>query len=821
MKLSKFSVLILPWPCFVGVPDYPPPSFQEATGTVMPVASSSNLALQSSSTLVPPTTSPTQSAAHHHEISECDLTIGRASPTETPSASESEESLENIPPSSTEEIVPFPCQSPSLGSLKYTDTSVSPSSDSLSRGRTKSKLASILDMTQDDSPEAEEPEPETLPPPPRSTKKRLLSLSPLRTLFPPKHQALQSRALSAHPPGTHPYSSTPRSTHFFRSTTSLASSSMLRLPFGASTLTLTANKQPDDAKSVSGKSTRRFFHSSNKEKDKGKERRQRENVDYSDESLESWEILESDEKVACRKIDTEPRSLMAMITSAPESPPSPTIGSDISSPTRSLSFTYGAPPAPTSDPALSSVVNMPHQPNLAPPQTQLAPSWNEPHPLSLRDKKVAEAIQPFLNRRPKKGHHRSKTVPSPIVVPPPTLPGAGPPVTTVRTRMNMVHDNQNEQLAVNVETVTSEPETRREEIRVEEEEKSVTVDENTYDFQRALDTPLPSSPVQSSFLSPPQASPKVVPTSASSSPSSRTINIPSPATPVPARDGTVLNEDKRGEYFSGGVQPLPAPIPKAPKVAELLDTPIPKPVEIECVCKHHSAASLSSVHSSPIFRRSPSPPNSISQIHIPQRFHTPPLSMSSFSSRVDHRQHYLGRPLPRPPQPQPQPPPSGQGSRNVVVDSIYAGHEPYSVQSSSPNTTTTVPEGLLIDLENNDDDSNMSGYWTPPLIEEHSHHLVHFPSGHLTPNQMSTPVGSRVHTPDYSVRSRVHTPDYSVRSRVHTPDHSVRSMPLSFSSANASSISGLSEMTDLDLLAAALGEPGNNGADYEVGRRFS
>jgi hypothetical protein len=46
-------------------------------------------------------------------------------------------------------------------------------------------------------------------------------------------------------------------------------------------------------------------------------------------------------------------------------------------------------------------------------------------------------------------------------------------------------------------------------------------------------------------------------------------------------------------------------------------------------------------------------------------------------------------------------------------------------------------------------------------------------------------------------------------------------MPLSFSSANASSISGLSEMTDLDLLAAALGEPGNNGADYEVGRRFS
>lgn len=156
--------------------------------------------------------------------------------------------------------------------------------------------------------------------------------------------------------------------------------------------------------------------------------------------------------------------------------------------------------------------------------------------------------------------------------------------------------------------------------------------------------------------------------------------------------------------------------------------------------------------------------------------------MSSPSPQFSQRRHYQGRPLPRPPQP----------PRNVVVDSIYAGHETYPAQASgSPNTS--CPEGLLIDLEN-DMDGNVSGSWTPPF-DEHSHLQFYPPSAPMTPNRTSP-----------------------VNSLTPTPDPSIRSLPLSFSSGNVSSLSGLSDMTDLDLLAAALNE-GESGTDYEVGTR--
>ncbi|KAF9446474.1 hypothetical protein P691DRAFT_184036 [Macrolepiota fuliginosa MF-IS2] len=677
-----------------------------------------------------------RSIERQHDMSESESSLGRVSPSDTPSASESEDSLEFIDAARQPELsareredqrgrqgIEFPCGSPSLGSSTYVNTSVSPSSESgLPRGRAKTKLKSTLDLTEEDII----PEPEPEPSPVRSTKKRFLSLSPLRTLFPPKqHQALQARALSAHPPGTSPYA-TPRSTHFFRSTTSLASSSMLRLPFAASTLTLTANK-PESVK-VSKK-----FFQSGKEKEK-----EREYDECSAESLESWEILETEDSRRT-VFEYEPRSLMAMIAPVPDSPSS--VLSPELSPTRSLSFTYGAPPTPTALSPLSPIVS---QPASVSTQTQsTTQSWNEPHPLSLRDRKVAEAIEPFLKRRPRKDgtHHRSRTAPSPIVVPPVSL-GTGPLVTTVRTRMNPANNHQDNQMAMRAAAE------RREPITASERGDGIgRIDENIHELQRALETPLPSSPIQSLL---------------SSSPSSVTIHLASPTTPK----GGMMLEDNVEE---SGVQPSPGP---TPKVAMMLDTPIVRPAPIGRVCEQHSPTEKV-LASKPKQNHSTTPPRP-----PPSHYHQHSESAMFSSPSQVGRRHYRGRPLPRPPQVQPP--------RNVVVDSIYAGHEAFPSQTSgSPNTT--CPEGLLIDFEDGAD-ANVSGSWTPPW-DEHSHQL-HPSSAPMTPNRIS-PIGSP-------------SP---------TPDSSIRSLPLSL--GNVSSISGLSEMTDLDLLAAALGE-GNNGEDYEV-----
>lgn len=727
-------------PLLPAVPDYPPPSFQEAMGA-SPEPSCAATQASPSSLEIPSRQSPD----HQVDLSESEHSMSRGSPSETPSASESEDSLEIVgaprPQGRARNqdsrsrgrqgiIFPSPSPTPSLGSPTYVNTNISPSSESvLSRGRTRTKLMSQLDMTEDSPEPDEEPELSLV----RSTTKRFLSLSPLRTLFPPKHQVSQERAFSAHPtPGTSPYAAPP-SAHFFRSTTSLASSSVLRLPFSTSTLTLTVHK-PESVKSS------RLFQN-NEEK-----RRERESEEGFDDE---WEMVESENS---HRTEPEPRSLMAVIMPGPDTP-DPVLSPEVS-PTRSLSFTYGAPLTPTT---LSPMVP---QPNPAPPQPQPpTPSWNEPHPLSLRDKKVAEAIEPFLRRQPRKGgHHRSKTTPNPIVIPS-NPPNVGPQVTTVRTRMNPAR-NQNNQPATNSNTDGHVHSGERHDETSERGDMTPVADESTHDFQRALQTPLPSSPLQAR-QSPPLMKNSPIPVS--SSPSSMMITISSPTTPVPARGGVVFGDGGR----EGNVQPSPR---SAPKAAEILDTPVQRPNDLGYICKHYTPTAKIPVPVTykPCLQPSPSP--------VSLAVHSVENAMS-VSSRAARR-HYPGRPLPRPPQ-APQP------SRNVVVDSIYAGHESYTSHSSdSPNTS--IPEGLLIDLDN-DADANVSGSWTPPFDE------LYPPSAPMTPRRLSP-----------------------ITSSENTPDPSVRSLPHSFSSGNASSISGLSDMTDLDLLAAALTD-GNGSADYEVG----
>ena len=775
---TQYSELILL--VFLGVPNYPPPTFQEAMGMI-PAPKSSALAQLSSATSAARETDHCLQTWHHQ--SESETSIGRTSSTGVPSTSASEESLEMISPQPEDQEIEFPpCLVSSPRSLSSTDTSISPTSDSLTRGQAKSKMASTLDLNDpdEDIDHGHAPEPGLVR---TCTKKRFLSLSPLRTLFPPKqHQAMHARALSAHPPGTSPYCGS-RSAHFFRSTTSLASASVLRFPiFGASSLTISGNndRQTDDAKPTGGKSNRKLLPSKNREKEK---QRLNEDGTSDNESFESWEVLGRDGEVESRRIGNEPHSLIV----SPSDPLSPEVINSEVSQTRSLSFTYGAPPDPIT---LSPIDPTPIPTHL--PSTQTASSCTEPHPLSLRDRKIQEAIQPFLNRQPKRhrGSHRKskvKVAPSTTTVSPPVLSGAGPPVTRVRTKMNqVVNNNQNEQqqtiltvVANSIDMVVPRSQERPEDQDINTAEgNAMIVDMNGHEFQKALNTPLPSSPIHAP--SPVIHSNASVLRPESLASFSSSVNIchssPKASRPIQDEDGAMLGNDGRREV---GVQ-LISPGPTL-SVTKMLGT---QEETVDCVWKHHSTpyeALVTSLNSS--LRNSPSRTTS-SPVKIQKQFDTTPVMSST--SQGSQRRHYQGRPLPRLPSQTSQSNPS----RNAVVDSIYAGHEMYP-PSGRPNTSM-VPEGLLIDLEHDDQDTSEAS--TPPF-NDHIYQM----------NISSAPMTPKL--------------DSSVSSLISSPDHSDHSLLLS-SSADLSSFRNLPEMTDLEILATTLGEGNQNGSrgmDNEVG----
>lgn len=233
------------------------------------------------------------------------------------------------------------------------------------RGRTKSRGVVEYDSEQEHSP-------------PTTPKKRHLSLSPLRTLFPYRPMNIPDRAMSAHPsPNPSPYSYS-RSSFPFLSTTSLkmsmSTSSFLRLP-----LTTTSSATSERHESFLTRTLSSF---------KGKERERHE-------SLDAWEVIES-----------EPEPLILPL----DEPSSPRLKS---SPTRSQSFSYGSPVDTIR--AIDTVT-------ISPPS-----STNSPHPLSLRDRKAPPV--PFV-KRPKQRPAPPPPAPTPLADPVPI----GPVLTSVRTR---------------------------------------------------------------------------------------------------------------------------------------------------------------------------------------------------------------------------------------------------------------------------------------------------------------------------------------------------------------------------------------------------
>ena len=170
------------------------------------------------------------------------------------------------------------------------------------RGRSTLRIPERLTIDPDASPIENQSNMSPISP----TKRRFLSLSPLRTILSPR--LLTDRPMSAHPsPGSSPYAASSRNV-LFRSSVNLATSSMMKLP-------LSPDKNDNSL-------TRKLFG-------KGKEK------------LDTWEVL--DEVNYPDEFEAEgdyPSSLMSAVQSLKLSPTFITGNS----PTRSQSFTVGVRP---------------------------------------------------------------------------------------------------------------------------------------------------------------------------------------------------------------------------------------------------------------------------------------------------------------------------------------------------------------------------------------------------------------------------------------------------------------------------------------------
>lgn len=265
---NSLNSLILLLKNYVEIPDYPPPSFQEAISSppLSVCPSTTTLGFYSSGRVIP------HSAPVHFD---------NLSPRgDVNSDSDSEESLE---------IVQVPVYAGQPGQISR---SLAESELEVQR-RGRASFDSDAPLTPTSS---------------TRSKRRHVSLSPLRTLFPHKPIALQDRALSAQPAS--PYSF-PRNTSLFRSTTSLktvSTGSFFRLPLSSMSSTSLVRAERKGSK--------------------GKEK--------STEPLESWEILGSEQP-------EPPTSLMSAVESL-TNPPSPNSASPSSSPTQNSPstsvFTY-------------------------------------------------------------------------------------------------------------------------------------------------------------------------------------------------------------------------------------------------------------------------------------------------------------------------------------------------------------------------------------------------------------------------------------------------------------------------------------------------
>ncbi|PPR04592.1 hypothetical protein CVT24_012020 [Panaeolus cyanescens] len=319
-----------------GIPDYPPPSFQEAIMSLPSSVASSVVSLvtptlaptnvQEPIPEVPETIQEVPEPVQDEERESANQTAGSSSSregTSSPDGSDLDDDIEiidarTIPISSTDlpsgrqlttkiqldwrkrRGVDFPGLPPLNEDNLHKSADSLHDTQKLNRGRTVKARPSVkIDI----DPEAVAEDSPITP------KKRFLSLSPLRTFFPPRSPVHQERAMTAQPASPMTLYSASKST-FFRSSSSLAAPSFLRLPSASSS---PSKNEPSRS--------RKIFPTA-----KGKDR------------LDSWEVLDGN---VCAEVDQLGKPIRRTLTNKILS------GADnveeTASPTRSLSFSFGRP----------------------------------------------------------------------------------------------------------------------------------------------------------------------------------------------------------------------------------------------------------------------------------------------------------------------------------------------------------------------------------------------------------------------------------------------------------------------------------------------
>lgn len=448
------------------VPNYPPPSFQEAISSPVVSVCPSTLTLVATLTSPVSTTHPSSMSLISSETAPgpSRTAPSDASIAERGSTSDSDDSLLIIESNSVPPDHGLPTGINLNARVRETvrhrrgvefPGEQAPTTLPEVRGRSSQRPTPILDLA------AICDGPEVVPSPSISSpKRRFLSLSPLRTIFPSKTPQSGDRPQTAHPtPGTSPYMQSPKGSTFFRSTTSLATASFLRLP-----LSSVANNGKPEKRS-------RLFGS--KGKDKTKEIQQ-------NEALDAWEELCADDS------SETPTSLLSVVEAACKCA-SPTTSA---SPTRSVSFTYGGATPETYRSLLASLPT-PQSPASSPPQKENAA--NSVHPLSLRDRK---SPLPFVKRPV-----RRSPAPTPPRIQVPIPVPLEPVVTTVRTRLppsSTAHPSS----AIARSTVTAH--VAKPSPLSLDSVKAATSEESPADssFWKAVGTPLPTTPVKSTLMLP-------------------------------------------------------------------------------------------------------------------------------------------------------------------------------------------------------------------------------------------------------------------------------------------------------------------------------
>ncbi|KAG6887978.1 hypothetical protein C0995_011261 [Termitomyces sp. Mi166 len=565
-------------------PDYPPPSFLEATSVPVSSSNATFVALSQSVSPIAPTglsstlpmTSPVQTLMSPPSST---LSSGNDFDSDT-------SSLEIIDMDS----LPVEGQLPSGLKLEENirrdwlnrrGVEFPSPPESQVRGRSKNRSRAILDSDSEDGTE------ETLYAL-RQTSQKNKNLSPLRTLFPYRAMTVE-QPLSASP-NSSPYSS--------RSSLPFLSATSLKMPGSTTSIS-----------SVKGEGffSRRFLSF------KGKERAK--------ESLDVWEIVEKQ----------------------------PDLHSDnISSPTRSQSFTSGMPVHP--------VVKGQAPPT--PPTPIVTTSATAPHPLSLRDRKPPPV--PFVTR-PKK-----KTPPPPpkpislVSVP------QGPILVSVRTRIPPPPPRKSVHLA-------SSP-------LVHDSWCPSNLDSDTESnsiLQRAIITPLPVSPIEGGspttpVLSSPTESISV--SACASSPTSPTVLDHQ----TPKWENDITAQDRPSDLCLSATRVLPSPAEDKSTARALTPT---SPTEHD-----HQ---ISTRESNTIVRDTPSDRRGTPGDHPDDDEPQSPVSVHAPSPVGDPlpatRHHYAGRPLPQPP--------------DVTRSSLDSAHGTTTHDEPRVQQSSQCPEGLLIDLD--------------------------------------------------------------------------------------------------------------------------